>query len=262
MKKALKVVSWCALGVIVLFVGAEYGIIRASGGFSSLTKNSSNNQPQGADVTKEVPVLNLLSVSTKATATESVIGKGVGPVPGVLICPDLTTLQVLFQAYADYWSESMQDRLTGGQASLIRGQSADNPDPESVGCYLAESGTHMVLENGFMVPVVTADTTSGVRVRGVTQQNMFSKISQPAKPIATEDLSASPSPTVASQPAPPPMNIPAPTITSADQSVQIKANDTQPQTWTVTFGSQSETTGSLQQAKQAACKFDTTECGR
>jgi hypothetical protein len=108
--------------------------------------------------------------------TIPVVARGVGPVPGALLCPDMDTVRALFDQYAASVEDRMQDRVTGGESALIRGSATPAPKPAGWGCVLVKAGTRMLLEKGHIVPVVRVSLPNGDKVRGVTQENMFSRL--------------------------------------------------------------------------------------
>jgi hypothetical protein len=114
---------------------------------------------------------------TQATQprTEAGLAQGVGIVPGAIVCADLRTVDFMYSLYKSHWSDAMQDAVTNGQSKLIRGESTAVPDPKRYGCTLLPPGTHLTVEIGNMVPVVTARLADGKVVRGVTYPQMIQR---------------------------------------------------------------------------------------
>jgi hypothetical protein len=103
----------------------------------------------------------------------AVTARGVSVVPGAIVCPDLNTVDLMFDLYANYWSDAMQDTMTHGEAQLIRGEPAPKPQFEMYGCALLAPGTRLTMESGHVVPVVTAKLPNGKTIRGVTLPSMI-----------------------------------------------------------------------------------------
>jgi hypothetical protein len=109
---------------------------------------------------------------TQSPNTASVIARGTGVVPGAIVCPDLRTVNMMFQEYSDYWEDAQQDAMTHGQSKLLRGEPAPKPDFELFDCALLASGSPMSMELGNVVPVVTATLPDGSTIKGVTLPSM------------------------------------------------------------------------------------------
>jgi hypothetical protein len=124
--------------------------------------------------------------------TLPVYAKGLGAVPGALICSDAQTVSALFHEYSNHWEEAMQDRVTGGQSVLLRGEATPEPKPADWGCALVKPGTRMLLEKGNVVPVVRVTLPNGNKIRGVTQASMFQ--STPPDKSSSQSLPAVPKP--------------------------------------------------------------------
>lgn len=101
-----------------------------------------------------------------------VLAKSLGPVPGAIVCADLHTAQKLYAAYGAYFSDHLQDVLTGGQSELLR-PSVPRPNPVVYGCVLIKPQTVMLLKGGTIVPVVRVDLPRGKTVIGVTLPGMY-----------------------------------------------------------------------------------------
>jgi hypothetical protein len=106
-------------------------------------------------------------------AGSTVSARALGVVPGALVCPDHSTLTIVFRLYAIRWEQTMQDKLTKGESRLLRGPATPLPDVETFGCTLIPPGTPMTLERKTPVPVVVVKTASGEAARGVTLPGMI-----------------------------------------------------------------------------------------
>lgn len=104
----------------------------------------------------------------------AVIAHGISVVPGAIVCPDLDTVTLMFDAYTNAWSDAMRDKISNGQYGLINGQAGTMPDFSAYGCALVPNGAPMTMERGNIVPVVSAILSDGTRIRGVTLPNMVS----------------------------------------------------------------------------------------
>lgn len=102
-----------------------------------------------------------------------VTARGLGAVPGALICPDHETLTTVFQLQGVHWEEAMQDRLTNGTSRLLRGPAIQAPEPSDFDCALLPAGTPMILVRQTPLPVVSAKLANGETVTGVTLTGMI-----------------------------------------------------------------------------------------
>jgi hypothetical protein len=116
----------------------------------------------------------LTAVAAPSVKTNAVMAtaRGVSVVPGAIVCRDFDTVRLMFDLYADYWSDATQDSLTHGQSRVLRGAPASKPDFELHGCALLAPGTPMTLETGNIVPVVAAKLSDGRTIMGVTLGSM------------------------------------------------------------------------------------------
>jgi hypothetical protein len=105
----------------------------------------------------------------------SVVARGLGVVPGALICPDYNTLTTVFDLYNAHWEETYQDVFTNGQSRLLRGAPAQFPDLAYFACTLVIPGTPLFLEIGNVVPVVSVSLADGTKFRGVTLPGMIGR---------------------------------------------------------------------------------------
>ncbi len=116
---------------------------------------------------------NGLVVDSAAPAiSPNAVARGLSVVPGAIVCADLQTVSTMFDWYAEYWGEQMQDAETNGQSRLIR---SDIPAPVMPpGCALLPAGTPVEakLVNG--IPVVYAKLGDGSTIKGVTLGGMVS----------------------------------------------------------------------------------------
>ncbi len=103
----------------------------------------------------------------------TIAARGIGAVPGAIVCKDYGTVMFLFNQYATYWTESNQDTLTKGQSRLIRGGSTEPPDPSALGCALVAPGILMQQDPSSIVPVVTVKFSDGTYLKGVTMPQMI-----------------------------------------------------------------------------------------
>jgi len=118
----------------------------------------------------------------------AVVARGLTAAPGAIICSNMNATSLLFDAYAESWSEQMQERLTNGQSRLINGKPMEAPNPTAYGCELIKPGTAMQMEQGNLVPVVIAKLADGTQIRGVTLGDMVTN------PVSAEDLQPGTSP--------------------------------------------------------------------
>jgi len=100
------------------------------------------------------------------------IAHGMNSSPSAIVCNDLDTVQMVLHLYSVAWEEHMQDKLTRGQSRLIRGEAAENPDPEVYGCTSIPEGTPLRVRNWRYAPVIKATLPDGTEVTGVTMQGM------------------------------------------------------------------------------------------
>ena len=116
--------------------------------------------------------------STEAFAPNSV-AQELNGAPGAIVCPDFKTVGQLYEFYTKHWEDSTQDRLTGGQSTVIRTPSTPVPDPADYGCTLLEPGTLVEATTGAGIlsgiPSVTARLGDGRFVHGVTLPSMLDK---------------------------------------------------------------------------------------
>jgi len=105
----------------------------------------------------------------------SVTAKGLGIVPGAIVCPSFAAVSQMFDRYSAHWEDSMQDSMTKGQSRLYRGQPASAPNLKTYGCVLLQPGTRMTLDNQNVVPVVSAKLSNGTTVKGVTLGGMIAR---------------------------------------------------------------------------------------
>jgi hypothetical protein len=112
----------------------------------------------------------LASPQTPITVT----AKGVGPVPGAVVCRNMARVSEIVDLYAESMEERMQAAFTGGASSSVNGSPLKVPDLQRYGCALAKPGTMMTLESEGVAPVVRFKTEKGRVFRGVTQSNMYS----------------------------------------------------------------------------------------
>lgn len=127
-------------------------------------------------------VLCLLCGEAAATPKQQVIAKGMGPVPGAIVCPDFGAVQAAFRGFSSW----------------------RRPPPEYFGCTVVPPGEVMTLEGEDPggAPVVSALLPNGTPVRGVTLHDMVESFApkprkaavRPAKPAPAEsDAAAKPS---------------------------------------------------------------------
>lgn len=121
------------------------------------------------------------SQQPKQRASVPVKARGVGVVPGAIVCPDHQTVSFMFRWYGRYWEDAQQDALTHGQSRLQREPTA-KPDFERYKCALIAPDTPMMLEVGNVVPVVTAKLPEGRSIRGVTLTGMFKRVDPQVTP--------------------------------------------------------------------------------
>ncbi|MGC9953638.1 MAG: tetratricopeptide repeat protein [Rhizomicrobium sp.] len=120
----------------------------------------------------QAPWINPDNIQTKPNSM-AVTARGVSVVPGAIVCPDHDTVRLIFDMYVAHWTDAQQDAMTNGQSRLLRGKPSPAPDLKLYGCALLPSGTHMMLERGNIVPIVTAKLPDGTTIRGVTLEAMI-----------------------------------------------------------------------------------------
>jgi hypothetical protein len=106
--------------------------------------------------------------------------KSLSAAPGAIVCPNFASVRLVFSLYASHWEDAMQDAVTQGQATVLRGASAPAPDPALYGCSLLKPGTAVYVENtdAFTtgIPIVSAQLPDGSTIRGVTLPGMLGKL--------------------------------------------------------------------------------------
>ena len=106
--------------------------------------------------------------------------KSLSAAPGAIVCPDFASVRLVFSLYASHWEDTMQDAVTQGQATVLRGAFAPAPDPALYGCSLLKPGTAVYVENtdAFTtgIPIVSAQLPDGSTIRGVTLPGMLGKL--------------------------------------------------------------------------------------
>lgn len=116
-----------------------------------------------------------LLAQDQSPSTAQVIAKAIPAVPGAVICPNHRLVSAMIERYRANWAETFQDKVTGGQSRLIRGEATSEPPLARYGCALAPAGTTMALESGNVVPVVTVKLPDGRIVRGVTDWGLVDR---------------------------------------------------------------------------------------
>lgn len=105
-----------------------------------------------------------------AQSPKTATARPLGPAPGAIVCQDMATVQFMFHWYAQSWEEHMQDAVTRGGSTAIRGRALAGPDLKRFGCALAKPGTLLHLLGGNWV---SFKEPSGKVFKGVTQSNMY-----------------------------------------------------------------------------------------
>jgi TPR repeat protein len=129
---------------------------------------------KSADQGFEEAIVGVARNVVSAVPTTPVAARGVGVVPGAIICPDYATLTLVIRFYSSDWERRSRAGVTKGQSKFLDGESSA-PDLESYGCVLVAPGTLMALESNHVVPVVTVKLQGGRVVRGVTLPAMTGK---------------------------------------------------------------------------------------
>jgi len=105
--------------------------------------------------------------------------KSLTAAPGAIVCDNLATVRLVFDLYAAHWEDRVQDALTKGQATQLRGQSSPVPNPSAYGCSLLTPGTPVQVLNSDAfttgIPRVVAKLPNGKPIRGVTLPSMLAK---------------------------------------------------------------------------------------
>jgi hypothetical protein len=102
------------------------------------------------------------------------VARGVGVVPGAIICPNLGLVESMFSAYSESVADDVQATTSNGQSRLVRGEPIPKPNLEAFGCALLSNGTAMRFETETWAgPMVSATLPSGKRIRGITLESMF-----------------------------------------------------------------------------------------
>jgi hypothetical protein len=100
--------------------------------------------------------------------------RGVGVVPGAIVCPNLGLVQSMLSAYSASVADDVQDTISNDQSRLVRGEPIPKPDFDTFGCALLSNGTAMRFETETWAgPMVSATLPSGKRIRGITLESMF-----------------------------------------------------------------------------------------
>lgn len=102
-----------------------------------------------------------------------VIAARLSGAPGAIVCRDFQTVSLVFRLYNQSLEDRLQDALTKGAATSIRGPSAAEPDPASFGCVLAPDGTPLLKEVQGIVPRVTVRLADGSFFQGITMSQML-----------------------------------------------------------------------------------------
>ncbi len=120
--------------------------------------------------TQAIP--NALLTSGPPSGGKLVRAQAFGAVPGAVVCPDYKTVTDTVDLYAKSSQEQAQDQITHGQSRLVRGPATPTPDPQKHGCILLKPNTSVLLEDGNVVPVVSAKLGQ-VWTKGVTLSQML-----------------------------------------------------------------------------------------
>jgi hypothetical protein len=119
---------------------------------------------------------NKIGAETRASENPNavaVVARGVGVVPGAIVCPDFATFKLMFSLYTESWSENASNVMTKGLSGEVNGPPIPSPDFRRHGCALLPRGTPMRLQsNNGAWSVVTAKLPSGKTIRGITLPSM------------------------------------------------------------------------------------------
>jgi hypothetical protein len=119
------------------------------------------------------------------------VAKPVSLVPGAIVCPDFPRVSLVFDLYVDYGGDAIQDAMTHGQSTILRGPSAPAPDPTLYGCSLLKPGTGVYVKNSDAfttgIPMVRAQLPDGTIINGVTLPSMLTAIPLPSPATKSSD---------------------------------------------------------------------------
>ncbi len=110
-------------------------------------------------------------------------------VPGAIVCDNLESVRLVASLYMQHWEDAEQDVMTHGASKVSRGPSSPAPKPSAYGCFLVPAGTPVQAIKSLPGAVVlTARTSHGHTIRGVTQSNM---VGQPPEQSPSEGVKPS-----------------------------------------------------------------------
>jgi len=136
---------------------------------TAYSATASAETPKRIDLV-DVKLIDPVQVTAKATVNVY----GAEMVPGAIVCDNYGKTERMMWRYVTHATQEAEDRRSGGQSKLIRGEPKPLPDLASYGCVLVPAGHAMTWGRGNGgVPIVSAVAKDGTTVTGVTLLTMI-----------------------------------------------------------------------------------------